>query len=55
MKARLAFSALRHFDAEIFLLDEAFSAVDRHFEKKYSRCLTNKKIATKRSLSRRIP
>jgi ABC-type polysaccharide/polyol phosphate transport system ATPase subunit len=35
MKARLAFSALRHFDADIFLLDEAFSAVDRHFEKKY--------------------
>jgi len=35
MKTRLAFSALRHFDAEIFLLDEVFSAVDTHFEQKY--------------------
>src|SRR5690349_12889327 len=43
MKARLAFSALRHFDAEIFLLDEAFSAVDRHFEKKYEQVFDEQK------------
>jgi ABC-type polysaccharide/polyol phosphate transport system ATPase subunit len=35
MKARLAFSAVRHFEAEIFLLDEAFSAADRNFKRKY--------------------
>ncbi len=35
MKARLAFSAVRYFEAEIFLLDEAFSATDRNFKAKY--------------------
>jgi homopolymeric O-antigen transport system ATP-binding protein len=35
MKARLAFSILRHVEADILLLDEAFSAVDRHFQRKY--------------------
>jgi ABC-type polysaccharide/polyol phosphate transport system ATPase subunit len=35
MKARLAFSAVRYFEADIFLLDEAFSATDRNFKTKY--------------------
>jgi len=35
MKARLAFSAVRYFEADIFLLDEAFSATDRNFKAKY--------------------
>jgi ABC-type polysaccharide/polyol phosphate transport system ATPase subunit len=47
MRARLAFSALRHFDAEIFLLDEAFSAVDRHFEKKYQQVFEEQKNSDK--------
>lgn len=47
MRARLAFSALRHFDAEIFLLDEAFSAVDRHFEKKYLEVFEQQKNSDK--------
>jgi len=34
MKARLAFSALRHLESEIFLLDETFGAVDKHFARK---------------------
>ncbi len=47
MKARLAFSVLRHFDAEIFLLDEAFSAVDRHFQKKYEQVFEEQKNSDK--------
>jgi len=47
MRARLAFSAMRHFDAEIFLLDEAFSAVDRHFEKKYQQVFQEQKNSDK--------
>jgi ABC-type polysaccharide/polyol phosphate transport system ATPase subunit len=43
MRARLAFSALRHLDAEIFLLDEAFSAVDRHFQRKYEQVFEEQK------------
>jgi ABC-type polysaccharide/polyol phosphate transport system ATPase subunit len=35
MKARLAFSAVRHFEADIFVLDEAFSAADINFKKRY--------------------
>jgi ABC-type polysaccharide/polyol phosphate transport system ATPase subunit len=34
MRERLAFSAMRHIDADIFLLDEALSAGDKHFKKK---------------------
>jgi len=34
MKTRLAFSAIRHIDADIFLLDEAFSAGDQNFQEK---------------------
>jgi ABC-type polysaccharide/polyol phosphate transport system ATPase subunit len=47
MRARLAFSALRHFDAEIFLLDEAFSAVDRHFRNKYEQVFEEQKNSNK--------
>ena len=47
MRARLAFSALRYFDAEIFLLDEAFSAVDRHFQKKYEKVFEEQKNSDK--------
>lgn len=35
MRARLAFSLTRHFDTDIFLLDEAFSVGDKDFRKKY--------------------
>jgi len=34
MKTRLAFSVIRHIDADIFLLDEAFSAGDQNFQEK---------------------
>jgi ABC-type polysaccharide/polyol phosphate transport system ATPase subunit len=35
MKGRLAFSVLRHLEADVFLLDEALSAGDRAF---YEKC-----------------
>jgi ABC-type polysaccharide/polyol phosphate transport system ATPase subunit len=35
MRARLAFSLTRHFDTDIFLLDEAFSVGDKDFKEKY--------------------
>jgi ABC-type polysaccharide/polyol phosphate transport system ATPase subunit len=35
MKARLAFSVTRHFDTDIFLLDEAFAVGDKDFRAKY--------------------
>jgi len=47
MRARLAFSALRHFDAEIFLLDEAFSTVDMHFQRKYEKFFEEQKSSDK--------
>jgi ABC-type polysaccharide/polyol phosphate transport system ATPase subunit len=34
MRARLAFSVVRHIEADILLLDEALSAGDRHFRQK---------------------
>lgn len=34
MRTRLAFSTIRHVNADIFLLDEAFSAGDQNFKKK---------------------
>jgi ABC-type polysaccharide/polyol phosphate transport system ATPase subunit len=34
MRIRLAFSTLRHFETDIFLLDEAFTAGDKNFKKK---------------------
>ena len=43
MQGRLAFSALRHFDADIFLLDEAFTAVDKRFRRKYEEVLQQQK------------
>jgi ABC-type polysaccharide/polyol phosphate transport system ATPase subunit len=35
MRARLAFSLTRHFDTDIFLLDEAFAVGDKDFRAKY--------------------
>lgn len=43
MKARLGFSILRHVEAEIFLLDEALSAADRHFKGKYQEVFQNQR------------
>ena len=34
MRSRVAFSAVRHVDAAVFLMDEALSAGDRHFKQK---------------------
>jgi ABC-type polysaccharide/polyol phosphate transport system ATPase subunit len=34
MKSRLGFSIMRHFEADIFLLDEALTAGDKNFKKK---------------------
>jgi ABC-type polysaccharide/polyol phosphate transport system ATPase subunit len=41
MKARLAFSVTRHFDTDIFLLDEAFSVGDKEFREKYEETFRN--------------
>ncbi len=35
MRTRLALSVSRHFDTDIFLLDEAFVGGDKHFKEKY--------------------
>ena len=47
MKARLAFSAVRHFEAEIFLLDEAFSAADINFKKRYEEVFRRQRNSNK--------
>ena len=43
MRARLAFSVTRHFDADILLFDEALSAGDRTFREKCQRVFENYK------------
>jgi ABC-type polysaccharide/polyol phosphate transport system ATPase subunit len=43
MRARLAFSLTRHFDTDIFLLDEAFSVGDKDFREKYEEVFRNQK------------
>jgi ABC-2 type transport system ATP-binding protein len=43
MRARLAFSLVRHFDTDIFLLDEAFSVGDKDFREKYEEVFRNQK------------
>jgi ABC-type polysaccharide/polyol phosphate transport system ATPase subunit len=47
MKARLAFSAIRHLEADIFLLDEAFSAADINFKKKYEEVFQSQRNSDK--------
>lgn len=47
MKSRLAFSALRHFETDIFLLDEAFSGGDKNFKRKYEEVFENHKNSEK--------
>ena len=41
MRARLAFSLTRHFDTDIFLLDEAFAVGDKDFRAKYEEVFRN--------------
>jgi ABC-type polysaccharide/polyol phosphate transport system ATPase subunit len=41
MKARLAFSVTRHFDTDVFLLDEAFAVGDKDFRAKYEEVFRN--------------
>ena len=43
MRARLAFSLTRHFDTDIFLLDEAFAVGDRDFREKYEEVFRSQK------------
>jgi lipopolysaccharide transport system ATP-binding protein len=43
MRARLAFSLARHFDTDIFLLDEAFAVGDKDFRDKYEEVFRNQK------------
>jgi ABC-type polysaccharide/polyol phosphate transport system ATPase subunit len=43
MRARLAFSLTRHFDTDIFLLDEAFSVGDKDFREKYEEVFRSQK------------
>ncbi len=43
MRARLAFSVARHFDTDIFLLDEAFAVGDKDFRAKYEEVFRNHK------------
>ncbi len=43
MRARLAFSLTRHFDTDIFLLDEAFAVRDKDFREKYEEVFRNQK------------
>ena len=43
MRARLAFSLTRHFDTDVFLLDEAFSVGDKDFREKYEEVFRNQK------------
>jgi ABC-type polysaccharide/polyol phosphate transport system ATPase subunit len=43
MRARLAFSLARHFDTDVFLLDEAFAVGDKDFRAKYEEVFRNQK------------
>jgi ABC-type polysaccharide/polyol phosphate transport system ATPase subunit len=43
MRARLAFSLTRHFDTDIFLLDEAFAVGDKDFRERYEEVFRNQK------------
>jgi ABC-type polysaccharide/polyol phosphate transport system ATPase subunit len=43
MRARLAFSLTRHFDTDVFLLDEAFAVGDKEFREKYEEVFRNQK------------
>ena len=43
MRARLAFSLTRHFDTDVFLLDEAFAVGDKDFREKYEEVFRNQK------------
>jgi ABC-type polysaccharide/polyol phosphate transport system ATPase subunit len=47
MRSRLAFSALRHLETDIFLLDEAFTGGDKNFKKKYEEVFENHKNSEK--------
>jgi homopolymeric O-antigen transport system ATP-binding protein len=47
MRARLAFSLVRHFDTDVFLLDEAFSVGDKDFREKYEKVFRNNRNADK--------
>lgn len=43
MRARLAFSTMRHVETDIFLLDEALTAGDKNFKKKCEEYFENSK------------
>src|SRR5919106_1868095 len=43
MRARVAFSLARHFDTDVFLLDEAFAVGDKDFREKYEKVFRNQK------------
>ena len=47
MRARLAFSLVRHFDTDVFLLDEAFSVGDKDFREKYEKVFRNNRNGDK--------
>jgi ABC-type polysaccharide/polyol phosphate transport system ATPase subunit len=49
MRARLAFSVARHFDTDIFLLDEAFAVGDKDFREKYEEVFRNHKSNSNRT------
>jgi ABC-type polysaccharide/polyol phosphate transport system ATPase subunit len=43
MRARLAFSIARHFDTDIFLLDETFAVGDKDFRSRYEKVFRDRK------------
>jgi len=47
MRARLAFSAVRHFEKSVYLLDEVLAAGDRHFKEKCERTFEEMKATDK--------
>jgi ABC-type polysaccharide/polyol phosphate transport system ATPase subunit len=47
MRARMAFSLARHFDTDVFLLDEAFAVGDKDFKEKYEEVFRNEKNGDK--------
>jgi ABC-type polysaccharide/polyol phosphate transport system ATPase subunit len=49
MRARLAFSVARHFDTDVFLLDEAFAVGDKDFRAKYEEVFRNHKSDSNRT------
>jgi lipopolysaccharide transport system ATP-binding protein len=49
MRARLAFSVARHFDTDIFLLDEAFAVGDKDFRSRYEEVFRNHKTDSNRT------